>query len=60
MTTGILRLKFRFEHTYIVAISCQKQIFANKNLCFKYTYDMFTIEPYSDASCNGTAQIIRA
>jgi hypothetical protein len=61
MTTGILRLKLRFEHTYIYSgYKLSKLTFANKNLCFKYTYDMFNVESCFDASSHGTVQIIRA
>ena len=34
--------------------------FHNKSFCFKYLYDMFSVESSSDASCHRTDQFIRA
>jgi predicted CxxxxCH...CXXCH cytochrome family protein len=60
LTTSILRFKNSDLNTYIYSFKLSKLTFTNKNLCFKYTYDMFNIESCSDTSCHGTIQILRA
>jgi len=61
MTTGILlNLKIQNFNTPIyIAKSCQTD-FIKQNICFKYPYDKFSVEPCSDANYNRTIQFIRA